>query len=215
MTQTAGTAEPARAARPDKRRRILDAAAPIFGREGYERASVDGIAAAAGVSKPTIYTYFGNKEQLFRDSVADSARTLNEDSVRAVAELDLAPDCWEASLRRLALRLTMCQRSECASALGRLVNAEIARDPQVFRMVREAGYLPVVDALAGRLAMLGNAGYLRLDDPHLSAKQFLALVLAEFPDLTLLGTRSISHARMRVAVDLGVDTFLRAQRLDA
>ncbi len=62
----------------DRRREILDAAAPIFGEEGYERASIDAIASRAGVSKPTVYSHFGGKEQLFRESVADSAQQQNE-----------------------------------------------------------------------------------------------------------------------------------------
>lgn len=194
----------------DKRRSILDAAAPIFGDAGYQRASVDAIAAAAGVSKPTIYSYFGGKEQLFRESVADSARTLNADSLAAVQSLDLRPKHWRASLLQVAIKLSGCFRSDCAASLSRLVNAEIGRDPEVFDTVRQAGRLPIVEALAGRLAMLGNAGFLALPDPELAAKHFIALIQAELPDLTDLGTQPGSEAAIRRAVGAGVETFLRA-----
>lgn len=194
----------------DKRRSILDAAAPVFGEAGYERASVDAIASAAGVSKPTIYSYFGSKEQLFRESVADSARSLNTESLAAVRELDTSPQNWRASLRRTAYQLSVCQRSDCAAALGRLVNAEITRDPEVFTSVRQAGSRPVIEALAGKLAMLGNAGLLELPDPVLAANQFIALIHAELLELTALGTRTASDRVIRTAVGAGVDTFLRA-----
>ncbi|WP_072805007.1 TetR/AcrR family transcriptional regulator [Rhodococcoides yunnanense] len=194
----------------DKRRSILDAAAPVFGDAGYERASIETIAAAAGVSKPTIYSYFGGKEELFRESVADSARALNADSLAAVQSMDVRTKNWRASLIRTAFELTACQRSECASALSRLVNAEIRRDPGLFDAVRTAGYDPVVDALAGRLAMLGNSGVLAVEDPILAARQLMALAMAELPNLTSLGTHPVSDAAVRKAVTLGVETFIRA-----
>ncbi|SEB62170.1 DNA-binding transcriptional regulator, AcrR family [Rhodococcus koreensis] len=196
----------------DKRRSILDAAAPVFGDVGYERASIETIAAAAGVSKPTIYSYFGGKEDLFRESVADSARSLNADSLAAVHSLDVRSKNWRASLVRTAFALTACQRSECASALSRLVNAEIRRDPSVFAAVREAGYESIVEALAGRLAILSNTGMLSIEDPVLAAKQLMALTQVELPDLTSLGTKPASDAAVRKAVAAGVDTFVRAYR---
>lgn len=194
----------------DKRRSILDAAAPVFGDVGYERASIESIAAAAGVSKPTIYSYFGGKEELFRESVADSARSLNADSIAAVQSLDVRSKNWRAGLIKAAVALTICQRSDCASALSRLVNAEIRRDPTVFTAVRKAGYDPVVEALAGRLAMLSNTGVLTIEDPVLASKQLLALAMVELPDLTSLGTKPVSDAVLRKAVTAGVDVFIRA-----
>lgn len=196
----------------DKRRSILDAAAPVFAEAGYERASIEAIAAAAGVSKPTIYSYFGGKEQLFRESLADSARALNAESLTAIQQLDLSTTGWRDSLYRVALQLSSCLRSERASGLNRLVNAEIGRDPEVFRTVRAAGAEPLVQALAGRLAMLGNAGLLELPDPVRAARQFIALIHAELIDLTVLGTRPVADDVVRAAVDAGVDTFLAAHR---
>jgi TetR/AcrR family transcriptional regulator, mexJK operon transcriptional repressor len=204
------TTDTRRVARPDKRRLILDAAAPIFGNEGYERASVDAIAASAGVSKPTVYSYFGGKEQLFRESVADSAVQQNADALAVIQRLDLSPARWRTSLHELAMKLVECQRSDCAVFLQRMIAAEGGRDPEVYRTVRLKAGDPILEALAGRLAMLGNAGYLRMADPALAARQFLALISAEIPDLTEHGTRRQPDKAIRRAVDAGVDTFLRA-----
>ncbi len=44
---------------------ILRVAGQIFADGGYERASMDRIAALAGVSKPMLYAYFGSKEGLY------------------------------------------------------------------------------------------------------------------------------------------------------
>lgn len=44
---------------------MLDAAVAVFSRRGFHLASMDDIAAVAGVSKPMIYAYLGSKEELF------------------------------------------------------------------------------------------------------------------------------------------------------
>lgn len=48
------------------RRRLLEAAIPLFGELGYERASTRVIARRAGVSLPALQYYFGGKEGLHR-----------------------------------------------------------------------------------------------------------------------------------------------------
>jgi AcrR family transcriptional regulator len=62
---------PERAERKGERtkRRILDAARPVFAELGYERATIRGIAAAAEVDKSSVIQYFGTKQQLFREAV--------------------------------------------------------------------------------------------------------------------------------------------------
>src|ERR1700739_170347 len=61
---------------------ISAAALRLFLRDGYERTSVDAIAAEAGVSKRTIYNRYGDKENLFlsvlRETYAAMMATLTE-----------------------------------------------------------------------------------------------------------------------------------------
>jgi len=59
--------------RVQKRQAILDAALSVFTREGYGLASIDAIAAEAGVAKPTIYNHLGGKENLFRIVMVEAA----------------------------------------------------------------------------------------------------------------------------------------------
>ena len=49
----------------DTKRRLLEAAAKEFAERGIAGARVDRIAAAAAANKALIYSYFGNKEELF------------------------------------------------------------------------------------------------------------------------------------------------------
>lgn len=51
--------------RDAKRLKILEAATARFAESGYEATSMDDLAAAAGVSKGSLYDYFQNKEDLF------------------------------------------------------------------------------------------------------------------------------------------------------
>ena len=71
---------------------ILRVAGQVFAEGGYERASMDRIAAMAGVSKPMLYAYFGSKEGLY---VAYIERTGGELVQRLVG----ADDGRQASLR--------------------------------------------------------------------------------------------------------------------
>lgn len=200
----------ARRGRVDKRRAILDAAAEVFGTEGYERASVDAVAARSGVSKPTVYNHFGTKEQLFREAIAESAARVNEQSMAAINELVVTGESWRAALYELAVDLVECQRSGCAQSLQRQLHAEVVRDPEIYLAVRQRAADPILEALAGRLAMLGDAGRLRLPDPHLGARQFLALIGAEMPELSRLGTCPVDDEQVRRVATAGVDTFLSA-----
>ncbi|WP_083709488.1 TetR/AcrR family transcriptional regulator [Williamsia sterculiae] len=199
-----------RGSRAGKRQAILDAAAEVFAESGYERAGIDVIAERAKVSKPTVYNHFHSKELLFRESIAASAEFINAGALEAIRLLD--PQCreWQSGLFALGERLVACQRSPCASSLQQQMHAEVRRDPEVLHLVRSRVAEPIIDGLAGRLAMLGNAKVLDVPDPVLAAKQFIALIDAEFPDLTELGTREISDARAREAVHAGVTTFIRA-----
>lgn len=56
---------PAAGEDPVKREQILDGAACVFTRLGFDAASMNDITREAGVSKGTLYVYFKNKEDLF------------------------------------------------------------------------------------------------------------------------------------------------------
>ena len=54
-----------------KRRAIIDGACRVFLAEGFGGANMDAVAAAARVSKMTVYRYFPSKELLFAGVVRD------------------------------------------------------------------------------------------------------------------------------------------------
>lgn len=76
----------------------LDKALNVFWSRGYEGASMAELTAALGINKPSIYAAFGNKEALFRKSlakylagpVAFVSEAMHEPTARQVAEKFLA-----------------------------------------------------------------------------------------------------------------------------
>ncbi|WP_433800817.1 TetR/AcrR family transcriptional regulator [Actinomycetospora sp. CA-084318] len=71
---TAGTRR--RLAPEVRRRQVLDAAIAVFSEEGLHGASMDAIAARAGVSKPLVYAHGGTKDELFAACLAREADRL-------------------------------------------------------------------------------------------------------------------------------------------
>jgi AcrR family transcriptional regulator len=62
---------------PERRQRLLAAAAREFAAEGYEPASLGRIAEDAGVSKPALYYYFEDKADLYATVVREAWRRLS------------------------------------------------------------------------------------------------------------------------------------------
>jgi AcrR family transcriptional regulator len=87
-----------------RRRQVLDAAIAVFSEEGLHGASMDAIAARAGVSKPLVYAHGGTKDELFAACLAREAERLVTTMTAAVGSGDpSAGDDGEARLYR-ALR---------------------------------------------------------------------------------------------------------------
>lgn len=74
-----------------RRARILDTAERLFSQYGVRRTSMDLLATEAGVAKPTLYAYFGSKEELFRSVVQALINAIIDDA-EAVAASSLPLD---------------------------------------------------------------------------------------------------------------------------
>jgi AcrR family transcriptional regulator len=62
--------------RAEREEEMLEAAGQAFARRGFHDASMDAIAAAAGISKPMLYNYFGSKQGLYAAYIERSGRAL-------------------------------------------------------------------------------------------------------------------------------------------
>ncbi|MFF3868882.1 TetR/AcrR family transcriptional regulator [Micromonospora sp. NPDC001898] len=197
----------------DKRAVIEQAALTTFVREGYARASVDAIAAEAGVSKRTIYDYYGDKERLFVGVLTDTIKAtdaafgaLLDRTLPADGDL---PDGLLAFGRELA---TAVARSPERAAVMRLMIAEAPHFPALLPQWRGANATQRM--LAARLASFADRGLLHLPDPLEAAGHLGALVTNAVSLRSLIGAELIDEAELDQIVTSGVRVFLRAYRPD-
>ncbi|WP_174533511.1 TetR/AcrR family transcriptional regulator [Micromonospora chalcea] len=84
---------------------VLDRAAEVFWRHGYEGASLSSLTSAMGINRPSLYATFGSKEELFRRAFARYHET-NLANARAALEQPTAYAAVESFLRTSADGLT-------------------------------------------------------------------------------------------------------------
>lgn len=53
----------------DKRQAVMEAARSLFARHGFDYTTMEAVASCAGVSKVTVYSYFADKDSLFRTAL--------------------------------------------------------------------------------------------------------------------------------------------------
>lgn len=185
---------------------VLAGARRVFLSDGYEGASVDDIAKAAGISKATLYRHFPDKAALFSAVLAQECRTQAElhpelcyhDRPFAEFLLDLARDVLNFTL------------SDFGQAIFRIAVAESGRFPQVGATFYDTGSEMNRIRLAPALRLAVERGELMPLDPDYAAHVFYGICKAGlahrrlFKGYTPTGEEIEHHAR------LTVETFLRA-----
>jgi len=93
---------PRRIPREETRARIVEAAAQVFARRGYEAATLDEVAAHAGYSKGAVYSNFANKEELFLTLMRERI----QQRLEAVGEATAQPGTIDEQTARAGAQLT-------------------------------------------------------------------------------------------------------------
>ena len=195
---------------PAKRRQILSGARQVFGELGYERASVDLIAARAGVSKATVYNHYADKKALFVAAVLQDCEDMTA-SLQGC--LERPPGDLEQGLRIIGEKVMQSSLSPVVSGLYRQAIAEVGRLPEIGRMVFERGTLVLRRAVASHLARWAEAGALRVDDPESAAIVFVSLVQGDLAVRSRLGVLEYPvEEQVRASVERAVRVFVRAYR---
>jgi TetR/AcrR family transcriptional repressor of mexJK operon len=198
---------------PGRRRRsegkkaaILEAAETLFTSEGYERTSVDAIAARAGVSKRTVYDHYADKETIFLrvlERVSDALVT----TVRLAIEEELLPsrDVREA-LTAFGHRIV--DRAFASSeylAYRRL----IAQRQSVPRLHEAVSDRPE-EMLEQRFAGLVAEGVIHAADPAVAARHFTALTIGLALEEVTNRSEGAPPPDLDKIINDGMDAFLRA-----
>lgn len=173
----------------EKAQQILAGAMQVFLARGYAGTSMDRVAAAASVSKATVYSYFQDKESLFNALVQEMAR---QKFPEILAPEILAPESLDAGagpgfyqpliegdpatlLRDLAKR--MVGEIGCDSehlAFMRLILGESGRFPQLAQIFVE--HIPK-RGIATLARYLASQPTLTVRDPEATARLFIGTLV--------------------------------------
>lgn len=148
---------------------LMDAAARTFLTHGYAGASMDKVAAAARVSKATIYARFSNKAALFEAVALHTVAAMRGD-VRGIPTAGRDPT---EVLTNFALRIASEVANPDRVALLRLVIAAKAQFPDIAARMH-AHIADTVAPITAYLTQLRKAGY-TIDDPAALAAHFINL----------------------------------------
>ncbi len=200
---------PARARRRDaaKRDLILAAGRTLFFTRGIEATTIEDIAAAAGVSKVTVYGHFGDKTTLFEACVRAEASRMEQAFLLANPRGCSLPE----SLHAMGVPLLRFLFSDEIVAFDRALAGEAARHPALVDRFFAAGPYYCRNKLAGLIAAGQDRGEIAVDDPHRAAEDLVALWQGFWPkELGMSHLPAPTNAEIDARVRRGIDLFMRA-----
>jgi AcrR family transcriptional regulator len=157
----------------ERPKQILDAALAVFAERGLAAARLDDIAKLAGLSKGTIYLYFPNKEELFREVVRT---TVVAYIARAEAFFESEPDPMQSLLNWMDGYWNWL-RSPVFPAMHRLVNSELRNFPDLAEFYATEVIERAHRLVRGILERGMDAGVFRRVDPLVAARMLSALFI--------------------------------------
>ena len=153
---------------PEERpRQILDAALEVFGERGLAGAKLDEIARRAGVSKGTIYLYFPNKEELFREVVRAVVIDPKKEHAERIAS---ATDDPMAQLTGFLRAHWDFVRSPEFQTIFKLVTGELHNFPDLAEFYGREVIKPANQLIASVIQRGIDRGIFRRVDPVLAAR---------------------------------------------
>lgn len=191
------------------RRLILDAAAEVFVRSGYDATTVDDVAASAGVVKRTVYNIFADKDALFVATVNRSIEVAERFLQPLTTGLAITDPATE--LPDLAVRLARSVLVGPVVPLRRLLVAESVRFPDLAADYRRRAPEAVMASLARALQSAAERGLLQVPDGQLAAEHFAFLVMGADLDRGMFGEAlGRTEEQIRQRAEAGAAAFLRA-----
>ena len=157
-----------------KRQQILDAAINLFTEQGFAATSMELIAKNADVSKQTVYSHFGNKDDLFSASIEQKCGSLH---ILDLSMNDLSDP--QTVLLTLARRFTDIITSKQSCAVHKICAFESSAYPQVSDIFYQAGPLKITNEVALLMEKLHQQKILFIENPRHAALQFLSMVKGE------------------------------------
>jgi AcrR family transcriptional regulator len=183
------------------RRAIYDAALALVGEAGYQRTTIEGIAARAGVGKQTIYRWWPSKAAVLLEAFVD----LNEQAADALGEAARTfPDTGDlAADLKLVLRATVDELVDPKYDLPtRALTAEGIVDAELGSQYVDKLLRPALQQYADRLLAAREAGHVRSDlDPATALELFTGPLTHRW----LLRTAPLTHEYADRLVDYALN----------
>ncbi|MBC2836709.1 TetR/AcrR family transcriptional regulator [Paragemmobacter straminiformis] len=191
--------------RMDRTRRILDGALRVFAQAGYSGTTMDAVAAAAGLSKPTLYQYFPSKEDLFQAMMLGL-----RDKMMAVFDHP-SPKGMVHDLHAFAWDYADAVMQPEMLSLARLIIGEVQRFPEIGRAYQASGPDRLLAGIMAYLELQRAAGRLAFDDAELAAQDLWGLILSAPRTQALYQPDTVPNRHdLARYVTNGLRVFLRA-----
>jgi TetR/AcrR family transcriptional repressor of mexJK operon len=188
-----------------KRQAILEAAKRAFLAHGYSGASMEAIAEAAPVSKPTLYSHFKSKQELFAAVIAGQCETLRSTFSRVQTERRDPV----ATLKTIADAFVDLLYSRANLELYRLIIAEQRNFPSLGEVIYRSGPDAFHEQLSSYLTKVKAEGVLRLVDAETASQLFLGMLQGHKHFRCLMGLQSgLSEAEKDSIIAAAVSLFL-------
>lgn len=158
---------------PERMKRVIENASQQFLEQGYDRASMEAVALASGVSKMTLYNYFPNKDALFEACVACRTDGIFE----GFSNDRLDPARPAEALSLIAHQFLALMRADDVLRIHRILYGLASTHPEVCARFFKAGPERINALVRSYLTAAVAAGSLHIDDIQMAADQFLALQL--------------------------------------
>ncbi|MGZ5525175.1 MAG: TetR/AcrR family transcriptional regulator [Methylomonas sp.] len=195
-----------------KRQAILEAATRAFIAHGYSGASMEAIAEAAPVSKPTLYNHFKSKQELFAAVIECRCEVLL--STLSGVQTNVKEPI--AGLSAFAGAFIDFVYADEALQLYRLIIGERHHFPELGERIYRSGPEPVFRQLASYLAELDACGILYIADKETSSRMFLNLLTGDQHFRCLLGLQTgLSGMAKQQLIATVVAFFLKGHGYEA
>jgi len=192
--------------RSGKREQILQTASQLFIDRGFDAVSMDTISNEAGVSKQTVYSHFGCKEDLFAASIEAKCVEFNLGDALADLERPL-----KEALNDFALSLVELLKTDDVIKLSRILMARAAEPTELTEIAWQVSSRRTLTELQHYLERQVAGQKLAIDDCDLAARQFLSLINGLWHKKLLMGLVSKDELdELPRYVESCVDLFLKS-----
>jgi AcrR family transcriptional regulator len=189
-----------------RRQQIIDGALAVFSEKGFDKATNQEIAEAAGIASPgLIYHYFDSKADLLRQAMSARAPLL-QTAIRGEALMRMAP---REALTLIGSAFLEALNNPENLRLFRVIIGEALRNPAAAAEWHSASSLPVKRGLVHYLEVRMQAGELRRANPVAAANCFLGSFLLYVLSSEVFGPTDAPRLDPETMLTTAVEMFLR------